>query len=267
MRKTLALTSIMAVMLLGTDPVSAIVYGDVDGNGHPNVGAIVANWRGQGLELFCSGSLIDDKVFLTASHCTDALETFGVEDVFVTFDPVFDETSDLISGIPHTNPAYNAFAGPGGMADPGDIAVVVLDEDPGLEPVQLPPAGLLDQLKASRQLKGQLFTAVGYGTVRETQTGGPGSILDNTERRFADQRFLSLHTAWITMSMNMATGNGGTCYGDSGGPHFLGAGAGETNIQVSLTVTGDAVCKATDTTYRLDTPSARSFLDDFVTLS
>ena len=25
--------------------------------------------------------------------------------------------------------------------------------------------------------------------------------------------------------MNPATGNGGTCYGDSGGPNFLGAGA------------------------------------------
>ncbi len=35
---------------------------------------------------------------------------------------------------------------------------------------------------------------------------------------------------------------------------------------VSITVTGDAVCKATDKTYRLDTPSARSFLEDYVTL-
>jgi hypothetical protein len=54
--------------------------------------------------------------------------------------------------------------------------------------------------------------------------------------------------------------------GDSGGPHFLGAGADETNIVVSVTVTGDVWCKATDATYRLDTDSARSFLDDYVTL-
>jgi hypothetical protein len=33
---------------------------------------------------------------------------------------------------------------------------------------------------------------------------------------------------------------------------------------VSVTVTGDAVCKATDVTYRLDTHVARDFLDDFV---
>lgn len=61
--------------------------------------------------------------------------------------------------------------------------------------------------------------------------------------------------------MNLATGNGGTCYGDSGGPHFLG------DVVVSVTVTGDVPCKATDKTYRVDTPWARDFLDAFVTLS
>jgi len=35
---------------------------------------------------------------------------------------------------------------------------------------------------------------------------------------------------------------------------------------VSLTVTGDNVCRATDKTYRLDTASARDFIGRFVTL-
>jgi hypothetical protein len=35
---------------------------------------------------------------------------------------------------------------------------------------------------------------------------------------------------------------------------------------VSVTVTGDTPCRATDTTYRVDTPWARAFLDDFVTV-
>jgi hypothetical protein len=64
------------------------------------------------------------------------------------------------------------------------------------------------------------------------------------------------------LSMNPSTGNGGTCYGDSGGPHFLG----DSNIVVSITVTGDAWCRATDVTYRMDTDSARSYLADFVDL-
>ena len=62
--------------------------------------------------------------------------------------------------------------------------------------------------------------------------------------------------------MNPSTGSGGTCYGDSGGPHFLGGTS--SNLIVSVTVTGDSVCKATDKTYRLDTATARGFLDDFV---
>ena len=64
--------------------------------------------------------------------------------------------------------------------------------------------------------------------------------------------------------MNPSTGSGGTCFGDSGGPHFLGGAT--SNLLVSITVIGDAMCRATDKTYRLDTASARAFLDDFVTL-
>lgn len=66
--------------------------------------------------------------------------------------------------------------------------------------------------------------------------------------------------------MNPSTGNGGTCYGDSGGPHFLGAGSSETTTIVSITVTGDRFCRATDKTYRLDTASALSFLSEFVSI-
>lgn len=66
--------------------------------------------------------------------------------------------------------------------------------------------------------------------------------------------------------MNPARGDGGTCYGDSGGPNFLGAGADETNIVAAITVTGDFMCRSTNVVYRLDTESARTFLSQFVTL-
>ena len=68
--------------------------------------------------------------------------------------------------------------------------------------------------------------------------------------------------AWLRISMNPSTGNGGTCYGDSGGPNFLGT----SDVIASTTITGDFTCRATNVTYRLDTPSARTFLDDYVTL-
>lgn len=66
--------------------------------------------------------------------------------------------------------------------------------------------------------------------------------------------------------MTEPTGDGGTCYGDSGGPHFIHLDGQETDIIASITVTGDAPCKATDKTYRMDTESARSFLDNYVDL-
>jgi Trypsin len=154
--------------------------------------------------------------------------------------------------------------GSGGASDTHDIAVVLLRQAPaGITPARLPTAGLLDQLKASHQLDEQTFTAVGYGTVREGKTGGPHSLFFDGVRRYALQHAL-LEKAWLLLSMNPSTGSGGTCYGDSGGPHFLGG--VQSNLVVSITITGDAWCRASDKTYRVDTPAARDFLDDFVTL-
>ena len=86
---------------------------------------------------------------------------------------------------------------------------------------------------------------------------------------YADIRYVAtgsvnaMTAAWIRASMNPSTGDGGTCYGDSGGPNFLG---GIRDIIAGTTITGDFVCRATNVDYRLDTASARDFLKHFVTL-
>ena len=72
----------------------------------------------------------------------------------------------------------------------------------------------------------------------------------------------SVNPSWLRISMNPATGNGGTCYGDSGGPNFLG----DTDVIAAITITGDAICRSTNVDYRLDTESARAFLGQYVTL-
>jgi hypothetical protein len=100
--------------------------------------------------------------------------------------------------------------------------------------------------------------------IRVDKTGGPNAFFFDSTRRYATQFFLSLQRAWLNLSENPSTGSGGTCFGDSGGPHFLGG--VESNLEVALTVTGDAVCRATDKTYRLDTRAARAFLSGYVTL-
>ena len=75
-----------------------------------------------------------------------------------------------------------------------------------------------------------------------------------------------LNPSWLRISMNPSHGDGGTCYGDSGGPNFLGADATETNIVAGTTITGDTPCRSTNVDYRMDTPNARAFLGQFVTL-
>ncbi|MEX0754907.1 MAG: trypsin-like serine protease [Actinomycetota bacterium] len=258
MRRSLAISAVMLALVLAAGSAQAITFGTVDENNRfDNVGALVGDFPGVGRRVICSGTLISEDVFLTATHCVVALEANGSTQTYVSFAPQFSPT-DSAAHLPGTafgHPDYNH-----DMADLHDIGVVVLDEAvEGIEPAELADAGYLQARKST--LKSQRFTTVGYGQVRDTKTGGPNSLFPGGGiRRFTTQGFLSLQKSWLTLSMNPSTGSGGTCFGDSGGPHF------HRGILVSITITGDSVCRATDTTYRVDTASARAFLDDFVAL-
>ena len=261
MRKlTLLLAAAVAAVVAGT--AGAITYGQYDGTAHPSVGAMILQSPSDGtFHLVCSGSLISPTVFLTASHCTAYGQSLGLTDAYVTFDPTFDSKSKLYHGTMHTNPGYNQ-----AQSDPGDIGVITLDRALSRPTVDLPRAGLLDQMKKDGTLNGTFFTSVGYGIQQAVNgPGGPTSAFLSQRWTSAGQ-FSSLQDVWLRISQNPATGNGGTCNGDSGGPQFLGAGAAETSTQVSITITGDTFCKSTNVDYRLDTPQARAFLGQFVTL-
>ena len=260
MRRMLVPLVAAAAALAAVGSAVAITFGQLDGNRHPNVGALIFEDEDGERGILCSGTLIEPDVFLTASHCTAFLESIDVapDDVWVTFDPTFDEASPLLPGTYHTHPDFG-FSGPGGFSDPHDIAVVVLDAPAaGITPARLPTLNQLDGMS----LKQQRFVAVGYGTVRESKKKGPASLFFDGQRRFAEQSFNALNKQWLRLSMNPSTGSGGTCFGDSGGPHFIGT----SDVVASLTITGDRFCRATDVTYRTDTASARAFLDDFVSL-
>src|SRR3989454_1834851 len=41
------------------------------------------------------------------------------------------------------------------------------------------------------------------------------------DRQISTSSFRNLHDAWLYMSQNNHHGDGGTCFGDSGGPTFL----------------------------------------------
>src|SRR5215217_9224480 len=117
----------------------AITYGVPDGNGHPQVGALLAPQAySDGTWAACSGTLIAPTVFLTAAHCD-----LGVDRVAVTFDSSYDPaTGTEYWGTWHADPGYTQ-----AQNDPHDIAVVVLDQPViGITPARLPAAGSLDGL-------------------------------------------------------------------------------------------------------------------------
>jgi len=255
-------------------PAAAITYGVPDGNDHPNVGAIVAtNLPGRPpLYIGCSGTLIGADVFLTAGHCIAKLNALIAQypqiETLVTFDAAVSDTSTFytLSGW-YIHPDYPFAAGYSGKhADPADLAVMILDESPGIAPASLPTAGLLDELKSDHLLGDTVFVAVGYGDTRSSNESGFQSIVDTTERHVGAESYLALTDAFAFMSQNLATGDSGPCYGDSGGPHFLTVDGVETDIIAAVTTGGDAPCVAMGWNYRTDTQSARSFLGSFVAL-
>lgn len=239
---------------------AAITWGQRDGVNHPAVGAMMAYWdptTPTTLQELCSGTLVAPTVFLTAAHCTDYLvNQLHISDVWVTFD-TDSAQGPYLHGVMHQDPAY-----PGPASDPHDIAVIVLDEPAvGIAPASLPKLGVFDAMKKAGTLNGQTFTAVGYGDrerVHERGGGAPQFGFDGY-RWAATSGFNALNAAWLRLSQNAATGNGGTCFGDSGGPNFIG----DTSVVGGITITGDSVCVATNVDYRVDTQEARTFLGRF----
>lgn len=265
-RQTL-LPLLLLVALLAATPARAITYGTADGNKHPNVGALVVNYPPFGGDIvWCSGTLIAPTVFLTAAHCVVGNPS-GLTVLGVSFDP--DPIAHLGSLIPvasadiHSHPGYSQRA-----SDPHDLAVITIAAQHGLTPAALPSLNQFEQMAKKNGLRGQQFTAVGYGALERRHEPGSGQpqFGDGGTRMNAVSSFNALTKAWLRLSQNPATGDAGTCYGDSGGPNFLGAGKDETGVIAAVTVTGDTPCRATNVVYRLDTPGARSFLAEYVTL-
>jgi trypsin len=252
MRKLAAGIAVVASLVIAA-PASAITNGSNDGNGHPEVGMMLSQQvHSDGTWTRCTGTLISSNVFLTAAHC----EIPGVSQVKVTFAAAYVAPGTTYTGTWHADPAYSQKQG-----DPHDIAVIVLGTTPGIAPAQLPTANSNAGLP-----KNQKFTSVGYGTGQAVNGPGGQTFPIDDVRHVAVGTLNSITPSWLRISQNASHGDGGTCYGDSGGPNFLGAGSSETRIIAATTITGDTACRSTNVDYRLDTPSARAFLAGYVPL-
>ena len=248
------------------DAPSFIVNGTPTGSAYGAVGALLfdfdANGTIDGDDALCTGSLISPTVFLTAAHCVYPDRTIPAGSQFyVSFAAdLYDNSAKFIKATSYTwDPNYGH-----DQANLNDLAVVILPSNGtrGVTPVKLPTAGRLDELSAQGKLSKTLFVNVGYG-VGATQKGLPGFDYDGL-RKSSKSEFMGLQPTWLGLLMNTsATGEGGDCYGDSGGPKFIDG--DPTTIYATVT-TGDMNCRATTWDWRLDTPQARAFLGQFVAL-
>ena len=264
-RKTLLVFAITLLLLLGSvAPVGAVQYGEPDGDDHPYVGLLifdvdgVPSWR-------CTGTLLSPTVMLTAGHCT-----FGATGGRVWFEPALDAdsgypfpggTSIEIAEI-YSHPLYddNAFY-------LYDVGIVILRKAVNLDTYGelADDIGLLDDLATQRGQQDQFFTVVGYGL----QSVVPVQQADLVRYQGEVQLISVKGTAGIpkgtsasfTNNPGNGNGSGGTCFGDSGGPIFLG----DTNIIVAVTSYGlNQKCVGTGGGYRVDTVDDQAFINQFL---
>jgi hypothetical protein len=249
---SLVSVALLALLMGGLAPAVAVTDGELDGNGHPYVGLMVAQDEDGHALWRCTGTLLSDRLFLTAGHCTES----PAAHVEIWFDadvesgiPAngYPNTGD-VGGTPYTHPQY----------DPDafylyDLGVVVLDEpEPKASYGALPTLDQLDALHPRRGHKDVTFTSVGYGLQESFPDAAAWKENNERVRMVAHPKLLQINTGFtgdgsLLLSNNARTG--GTCFGDSGGPNFLGT----SNVVAGVTSFGlNGTCAGTGGVYRVD---------------
>jgi hypothetical protein len=250
-------------------PASAIIGGQRD-EVHTNVG--VVRFTTESGRFRCSGTLISPTVVLTAGHCTGDTGESPATNVYVSFDTDLPldplapgitpaesaaRAAHYITGTAHPDPGWD---GKLSISKQHDQGVVVLNAPaaskwPGITPAPLLPVGALDGNQGT--LKNETFTLVGYGV----EIGEKKSTIVVPERRFTTSFLKNVQDEVVTFQINDqdSKAGGGSCFGDSGGPAFLGQYVvGDASFVNSLQ------CNATGGYQRVDTPYSRAFLEQFI---
>jgi len=265
-RWSAGLTGLAAALLLvsfSAVPAQAITNGDLDGEGHPFVGLMISKDAAGNPFGVCTGTLLSPTVFLTAGHCT-AEPAVSAE---VWFDP--DLTDAAANGLPDTGESHGTtYTHP--EYDPAhfttrDVGVVLLDT-----PVDMPEYGTLPALNAfdawttQRGLQDTGFTTIGYGVQRMFPDAASWKIEYQRLRMVATPRLVQINTPStgdfsLLLSANARTG--GQCFGDSGGPSFVGT---STVVGAVTSYGSNDLCKGTSGAFRMDRSWALDWVQSFL---
>ncbi len=269
--KILGLVFVCIFLLVTVIPAGAVTDGALDGNNHPYVGLMVAK-DASGASLWrCSGTLISPTVFLTAGHCTEAPAVTATvwfeSDVQALGYNLSDPNSypnggsTTVSGEVHTHPDFVS-----ATFYMHDVGVVVLDKAVVMSKYgELPTVNQLDALKTKRGLQNVTFTAVGYGLQKSFPDAASWKDSSQKIRMVAYPKLLQINVPGFTGSFSLLLSNnantGGTCFGDSGGPNFLG----NTNVVAGVTSFGmNSNCAGTGGVFRMDRQDVLDFVHSFM---
>lgn len=244
----------------------AIKNGNLDGDGHPGVVLIIMDINGSPAYR-CSGVMIAPTYVLTAGHCAGAPGEFSGIRIFTESDVQNGDNTYPFAGGPNSIEAVRWAAHPLYPTAPfflHDVGMIELSEPFGLAPgeyASLPTVDSLDALATKRGLQNQTFTAVGYGL----QEINPVFIQSAKIRMVAHPRLIQINVPGFTGDFSLLLSNnhstGGTCFGDSGGPNFIGDSLVVGGV-TSFGINGN--CAGTGGVFRMDRQNVQDFIYDFM---
>lgn len=268
MRKKIAAAVLAATAFLTVaGSAGAITDGELDGDGHPHVVLVLADVDGAPA-FRCTGTQISPIYVLTAGHCVSNFpgpgDISGIR-IFTESDVQNGDNAYPFGGGNNTIEALRWAAHPEYENYPfyfNDVGMIELTEPRVLDEYgALPAEDSLDALARRRGKQNVTFTAVGYGLQRIN----PVFVEAARVRMVAHPKLNMINAPGFTGDFSMLLSNnhstGGTCFGDSGGPNFLG----DSNVVAGVTSFGlNGNCAGTGGVFRMDRASALDFVADFI---